>query len=163
MEQKTKPVKPTRDPEVISRNKAVWEAIHNCLLRKGFNWKWLASELGMADSTLTSKSEKGRDVEFGTLVRTLVLLGWKVNLITPDDNQETKDLNIAVQSIVGRDSANHILYRCKKGTLELVEALDKLSYDDRNLMIEMANRLKSGVQVQKPEPGKLLMQPASER
>lgn len=163
MEQKTKPVKPKRNPEVINRNKAVWRAIHRCLLQKGRNWKWLAAELKMPDSTLGSKAEKGRDVEFGTLVKILVLMGWKVNLVAPDNNQETKDLNIAVQSIVGRDSANHILYRCKKGTLELVEALDKLSYEDRNLMIEMANRLQSGVQVKKPEPGQLLMRPASER
>ena len=158
-----KPVKPKRNPEVINKNKAVWRAIHRCLLQKGRNWKWLAAELKMPDSTLGSKAEKGRDVEFGTLVKILVLMGWKVNLVAPDKEVETMKLEYMIRNLVGEEHENDILRRCRKGTLELVEALDKLSYEDRNLMIEMANRLQSGVQVKKPEPGKLLMQPASER
>lgn len=133
------------------------------VLQKGRNWKWLAAELGIADSTLTSKAEKGRDVEFGMLVKILVLMGWKVNLVTPDEDVEAMKLKYMISNLVGEVHENDILHRCKKGTLELVEALDRLSYEDRNLMIEMANRLQSGVQVKKPEPGQLLMQPASER
>ena len=156
-------MKHKRTEAEIERNQEMWKAVYECLRHQGKTWTSLAAEIDMATSTLTTMHQEGRSPSFSTMMAILHCLGFQLHLAQPDDRECTENLIVRIRSLVKDWNKPSLLSLCKTGTLELVKALDNLTYEDRNLMLDFAKRLLAGkVSVKKPEPGQLLIRPASE-
>ena len=143
-------------------NRGVWDALETNFQKKKMKWSPVARKLEVPVSSLNSQRTKCRSIDFGLMCSMLELLGFKINIVTPDLSKETGELIRALNKLMKPErNYNSIQILCTEDGLRVLKALSGLSKENLELMYELIvqfqkDKYKPESVIYPPEPDKPL-------
>ena len=138
------------EDERTTKNKTMWNVLHECLHASGLQWTDVARQLNVPISTINSRRKYGRDIEFGFLASLLDMLGCTLRLTVPVPTGKKRppyDTNALTHALRGMlrikptETQSLLQY---EGTRTTTDLFDALSTEDKKLVHDIALRLKNG-------------------
>lgn len=138
------------EDERTTKNKTMWNVLHECLHASGLQWTDVARQLNVPISTINSRRKYGRDIEFGFLASLLDMLGCTLRLTVPVPTGKKRppyDTNALTHALRGMlrinptETQSLLQY---EGTRTTTDLFDGLSAEDKKLVHDIALRLKNG-------------------
>lgn len=123
-------------------NNAFWKAASACAKKNKLSWSKIARQLGIYVSTLSTRRNTNRDVDFGLMCSLLEILGFEILLIEPDKSQESLDLILALRGLMRKiGDKPTLLALTSQEDKKLYTTLSGLSDEQRKVMFELAHLL----------------------
>ena len=144
------------EDERTIRNKAMWDVLHECLRGLKLQWTDVARQLNVPLSTIHSRRQHGRDIEFGFMVTLLDMLGCTLRLYVPAPTGKRRrppyNTNALTHALRGmllmsneekKKTQTLLQFGEKTGTSAIADVFYKLSEEDKEMVYSLAVRLKN--------------------
>jgi len=123
-------------------NNTFWKAASACAKKNKLSWSEIARQLGIYVSTLSTRRNTNRDVDFALMCSLLEILGFEILLIAPDNSQESRDMILALRGLMRKiRNRTTLLALATQEDKKLYTTLSGLSDDQRRVMFELAHLL----------------------